>query len=287
MSTLNRLIKNNRILRYYKTPLKAVKENDKFHSETITRHKNKSKDEKTYLNLEKINIANNGPLNTTSINNTNTNINTIHMSTKLPILDTKYISAYSKMKQYKVFLPKHRDKKKISMEEQEAKLSRFLNKYVKTNVKSNKYLIDNNISNKYDFDSYLKLQSAAEIKFKPKFGDNSNLLVNYIQKVSPIRKKIVEDLVDEIDKNAENRYNLEKPKVDFNFRSRDKTLIDNRWKNTFSLDEYQQYFTHNLKGKISGKSYLSMVKKFKKISLICFSDGYLNRNEIKQLDTVN
>ena len=285
MTYLNRIFKNDKIIRYYKTPLKTVKENDEFLSEKITRDKNKSKNEKTFLNLAKINLTNNSSFNTTTINKTN--INTKNISMKLPILDTKYISAYSKMKQYKVYLPKHRDKKEVSIEEQEEKLRNFLNKYVKTNYKSNKYLIGDNISNKYDFDSYLKLQNAAEIKFKPKFGDNSNLLVNYINKVSSIRKKIVEDLVYEIDKNSENRYNLEKPKVDFNFRSRDKTLVDNRWKNTFSLDEYQNYFTHNLKGKISGKSYLSMVKKFKKISLICFSDGYLNRNEIKQLDTVN
>lgn len=283
MTSLNRLIKNNKIIRYYETPLKTVKENDEFLSEKITKHKNKSKNEKSYLNLERINFTNNGPLNTTSINN----ITTKNISMKLPILDTKYISAYSKMKQYKVFLPKHRDKKEISKEEQEEKLRNFLNKYVKTNYKSNKYLIGDNISSKYDFDSYLRLQSAAEIKFKPKYGDDSDMLVNYINKVSSIRRKIVEDLLDDINKNAENRYNLEKPKVDFNFRSRDKVLIDNRWKNTFSLDEYQKYFTHNLKGKISGKSYLSMVKKFKKISLICFSEGYLNRNEIKKLDTVN
>ena len=174
----------------------------------------------------------------------------------------------------------------MSFEEQEEKVQNLLDKYAKTNYKNNKYLVDENISNKYNFDNYLKLQSAAEIKFKPKFGDSTLLLVNYIKKVSEIRKKIVDDVMDDIDKKTENRYNFENPNVDFKFRSRDKNLIDNRWKNTFSLNEYQKYFIKNLRGKISDMSYLNMVKKFQKISLICFSEGNLNRNEIKRLDNV-
>ena len=56
------------------------------------------------------------------------------------------------MKQYKVLLPKHRDKKEISYEEQEEKVQNFLNKYTKANNKSNKYLIDDDdVSKKYDF----------------------------------------------------------------------------------------------------------------------------------------
>ena len=46
-----------------------------------------------------------------------------------------------------------------------------------------------------------------------------------------------------------NRYNAEKPEVDSEFRSKEKYLIDNRWKNSFSLEEYQQFFMKNLKGK--------------------------------------
>lgn len=282
MASLEKYIKNTNIIRYYKSPLKTIKE----YNETKTlNNKNKSKNEKDNLNISKINLTNNESFNN-SINKTNP-IYYKKTSIKLPILDTKNISTYSKMKQYKVYPPKHIDKKEITREEQEKKIKRFLDRYAKTNYKHNKYLIDSNISKKYDFDSYLKLQSAAEIKFKPRYGDSSNLLVNYIKEVSSIRKKIVDDLVDEIDKNSENRYNLEKPKIDFNFRSKDKALVKNRWKNTFSLEEYQKYFINNLKGKISGKSYLKMVKKFKKISLICFSDGYLNRNDIKRLDNVD
>ena len=263
--------------KHYLIPLKTIKENDEFCQ----------KNKKIYLDLSNIK-QNKEDSNDTCLNNSN-NIYNIKNTTrlKLPILDTKNISRYTKMKQYKVFLPKHRDKKKeMSFDEQEEKVENLLNKYVKTTYKSNKYLIDDNISKKYDFDSYLKLQSAAEIKFKPKFGDSTLLLVNYINKVSNIRKKIVDDLMDDIENKTEKRYNLEKPNVDFKFRSKDKHLIDNRWKNAFSLDEYQKYFVKNLKGKISDMSYLNMVKKFQKISFICFSEGNLNRNEIKRLDNV-
>ena len=155
--------------KHYLTPLKTIKENDEFCQ----------KNKKIYLDLSNIK-QNNEDSNNTYLNNSN-NIYNLKNTTrlKLPILDTKNISRYTKMKQYKVLLPKHRDKKKeMSFEEQEEKVENLLNKYVKTSFKSNKYLIDDNISKKYDFDSYLKLQSAAEIKFKPKFGDNTLLLVN-------------------------------------------------------------------------------------------------------------
>lgn len=263
--------------RHYLTPLKTIKENDEFIS----------KNKKIYLNLSNINPNKEDSIDT-CINNSNKIYNLKKkIKNKLPIIDSKNISRYSKMKQYKVFLPKHRDnKKKISFEEQEEKVQNLIDKYANTNYKNNKYLIDDDISKKYDFDNYLKLQSAAEIKFKPKFGDSTLLLVNYINKVSNIRKKIVDDIMDDIEKKSENRYNLEKPNVDFKFRSRDKYLIDQRWKNTFSLDEYQKYFIKHLKGKISDMSYLKMVKKFQKISLICFSEGNLNKNELKRLDNV-
>lgn len=262
--------------KHYLTPLKTIKENDEFSSEN----------KKIYLDLSNINQSKENSIDN-YINKSNKIYNLKSTKIKLPILDSKNISRYSKMKQYKVLLPtRHRDKKEMSFEEQEEKVQNLLDKYAKTNYKNNKYLIDENISKKYDFDSYLKLQSAAEIKFKPKFGDSTLLLVNYIKKVSNIRKKILDDLMDDIDKKTENRYNFEKPNVDFQFRSRDKYLIDNRWKNTFSLNEYQKYFIKNLKGKISDMSYLKMVKKFQKISLICFSEGNLNRNEIKRLDNV-
>ena len=76
--------------------------------------------------------------------------------------------------------------------------------------------------------------------------------------------------MDEINK-TEDRYNKEIPDIDTDFFSVDKTLRENRWKNSFSLDEYQQFFSKNLKGKISGMNYRQMLKKFGEISSICFS----------------
>lgn len=266
----------------YMTPLKTEKEKDELHSQII--QKISSKKGKINLKYAKINLTAN------SFNNSSTNLNKIKTNTtpiKLPILDSNNNSSYSKRKQYKVFLPKHIEKKELSFEEQEKKVINLLDKYAKSDNIKNKYLFDDNISRKYDFDNYLKLQAVADIKFKPRIGDSSNLLINYIKKVSKIRKKVVGDVLDDIKKKTENRYNLEKPNVDFKFRSKDKNLVDNMWKNAFSLDEYQKYFIRHLKGKISDMSYLSMVKKFKKISLICFSEGNLNRAAIKKLDNVN
>ena len=233
-----------KINRYHRTPLKTIKESDEF---LLKKSKHNSLNLSNKLNSE----SNSFNL---SLNNYNNNSKTRDKIIKLPIIDSNNISTYTKMKQYKVLLPKHRDKKEISYQEQEKKVQNFLNKYAKANNKRNKYLIDgDDVSKKYDFDSYLKLQSEAEIKFKPRFGDSSNLLVNYIQKVSDIRKKIVDDVLDDIKRNTENRYNLEKPNIDFNFTSKDKNLIDKRWKNTYSLDEYQKYFIKNLRQKLDKK----------------------------------
>ena len=261
--------------KYY--PLKTETEKDSILAKKITNKSKKIKNKnKLELNLAQINISTKESFDMPKTQTKNSS------PIKLPILNCN-MSAYTKMKQYKVFPLRHRDKKEVSVEEEEKKVKKLLNKYANSTNKKNKHLISDDISKKYNFDRYLKLQSDAEIQFKPRIGDSSNLLVNYIKKVSKIRKQMVGDVLDEIN-HAENRYNLEKPKVDFNFRSKDKILIDNRWKNTFSLDEYQKYFSRNLKGKISSMSYLKMMKKFQKISLICFSEGNLNHSAIKKLD---
>lgn len=261
--------------KYY--PLKTETEKDSILAKKITNNSKKIKNKnKLELNLAQINISTKESFDMPKTQTKNSS------PIKLPILNCN-MSAYTKMKQYKVFPLRHRDKKEVSVEEEEKKVKKLLNKYANSTNKKNKHLISDDISKKYNFDRYLKLQSDAEIQFKPRIGDSSNLLVNYIKKVSKIRKQMVGDVLDEIN-HAENRYNLEKPKVDFNFRSKDKILIDNRWKNTFSLDEYQKYFSRNLKGKISSMSYLKMMKKFQQISLICFSEGNLNHSAIKKLD---
>lgn len=270
-----------KINRNYMTPLRAIKEKDVLHSQKI--EKLSSKIGKNKMKYAKINLASN------SFNHSLNNINKTKENTtsiKLPILDSNNISAYSKRKKYKVLLPKHVEKKEFSFEEQERTVKNLLNKYAKSD-KKNKYMFGDNLSRKYDFNNYLKLQAAADIKFKPRIGDSSNLLINYIKKIQNIRKKVVGDVLDEIQKNTENRFNIEKPKVDFQFKSRDKILVDNSWKNAFSLDEYQKYFIRHLKGKISDMSYLEMIKRFKKISNICFSEGNSNKAEIKRLDKIN
>ena len=270
--TNNKDNKDNKENKDYLAPLKTERDSTK---DNI----NNSNKKENLLNL-KMAIINRTAKNTFSTPKTKTKIPSI----RLPIIDSNNISAYTKRKQYKVFLPKHRDKKEVPLEVEEEKVTRLLNKYADSNRK-NKHLFNDDITKRYNFDRYIKLQSVADIKFKPKLGDTSHLLVNYIEKVSEIRKQMIDNVLDEIN-NAENRYNLEKPKVDFNFRTKDKNLIDNRWKNTFSLDEYQRYFSRNLKGKISSMSYLKMIQNFKRISLICFSEGNVNRFAIKKLGKI-
>ena len=233
------------------------------------------------------NFGNNYYLRTSSYDAHNNNSRNCPI--KLPLLiDKNRFSSFYKMKQYKVALPQHRDKKEITEEEEEKKVNNLLDKYTITSYKNSHSLNKNlkNVIKKYDFKGYMKMQNMAEIKFRPRFGDSSLELVKYINKVSSIRKQVVKDLLDEI-KNAENRYNAEKPEVDSEFRSKEKYLIDNRWKNSFSLEEYQQFFMKNLKGKISSLNYRQMLKKFRQISLMCFSEGNNTQSIIKKLNYVD
>ena len=266
---------------YYISPLKTVTEENS--KKRIQNNSNSIKYIKTYTNLGRNNYA-------SSILSKKNKTNNIFKdkSIQLPLLiDKNNISTFYKMKQYKVALPKHREKKEINKKEEDKKVDSLLNKYAITSYKNNKRSASNkNEEKKYDFNSYLKLQSKAEVRFRPRYGDNSLDLVNYIKKVSDIRRNVIKDILDEI-KNAENRFNVEKPEVDSNFRSKDKYLIDNRWKNSFSLDEYQQFFMKNLKGKISSMNYRQMIKKFRQISLMCFSEGNNNYSSIKRLDYVD
>ena len=79
------------------------------------------------------------------------------------------------------------------------------------NQMDNKKELNKKIKNKnMDFEYYLKMQSKAEIILKPKIGDNSNDLVNYINAIQGIRENLMTDILSEINK-TENRYNKEKP----------------------------------------------------------------------------
>ena len=265
---------------YYISPLQTVKEENTYKNNlTLPKHFNNY--QKTYSHLGQTNYISTTISSKTQKNLTNNFFK--NQTHRLPLLiNRKDISPFYKMKLYKVAMPKHRDKKEETPQEVNKRIKNLIEKYALSPGKKNK----NNDDKKFDFESYLKLQSRAEIKFRPKFGDSSLELVNYIKKVSSIRKQVLKDILDEV-KGVENRYNLEKPQVDSQFRSKDKILVDNRWKNSFSLEEYQQFFTKNLKGKISSLNYRQMIRKFKEISLICFSEGNNNFSTIRRLNYID
>ena len=269
--------------KYYISPMKTViEEKEEKNNQKNIHYLNYLK---TYSNLGSNNLSNKNLSKNQKIQPKNIFRN---KSYKLPLLiDKKSISTFYKMKQYKVSLPKHREKKEINEKENEQKINKLFDRFASTSYKNDHRANKNkNEEKKYDFDSYLRLQSKAEIRFRPRFGDNSLDLVNYIKKVSNIRRNVVKDILDEI-RGAENRFNVEKPEDDSNFKSKNKNLIDNRWKNSFSLEEYQQFFMKNLKGKISSTNYRKMLKKFRQISLMCFSEGNNNYSSIKRLDYVD
>ena len=270
--------------KYYISPMKTViEESEEKKSQKNPRNINYFSYIKTYSNLGSKNLSNKILSKNEKIEPKNIFKN---KSYKLPLLiDKKAISTFYKMKQYKVSLPKHREKKEINEKENEQKINNLLERFASTSYKKNHH-VNKNEEKKYDFNSYLQLQSKAEVRFRPRYGDNSLDLVNYINKVANIRKNVVKDILDEI-RGTENRFNVEKPEDDSNFKSKNKNLIDNRWKNSFSLEEYQQFFMKNLKGKISSMNYRKMLKKFRQISLMCFSEGNNNYSSIKRLDYVD
>ena len=134
--------------------------------------------------------------------------------------------------------------------------------------------INNNKMKKYkdsDFDYYLKMQTKAEIAMKPKLGDNSKDLINYIKAIQEIRNNLMENMLTEIN-DAENRFNTEKPENDSEFVIQNKSLNIHKWKNIFFLKDYQRFFLKGLKGKISNNNYYIMQKKFAEINNICFAN---------------
>lgn len=139
---------------------------------------------------------------------------------------------------------------------------------------------DEDDEDRMSYQKYMKLQSVADIKFRPALGDTSYDLVNYIRKIDGIRKGVVNDLINQIN-NVENRYNIEKPKEDSKFSTKMQGLYHHKWKNIFPLKDYQKLFSENLKGKISSKNYELMVKNFKDIFLLCFSTGNTNFSKVK------
>ena len=131
---------------------------------------------------------------------------------------------------------------------------------------------------KPSFQKYMKLQTIADMKFRPVLGETSNDMVNFLKKIEFIRKEVINNYIDEIN-NVENRYNIERPKEDFNFKTKMQGLYHHKWKNLFSLKDYQDLFSENLKGKISGKNYDIMERNFRNIFSMCFSSG-VPRNDL-------
>ena len=163
----------------------------------------------------------------------------------------------------------------------------------KISIKANNKIIKNNtkkksvklplLINKNNISTFEKMKRYKVIIPEKKLRKNSiksidesteekkkETYMDYFINKSIKRKKKLNKYLDEINK-TEDRYNKEIPDIDTDFFSVDKTLRENRWKNSFSLDEYQQFFSKNLKGKISGMNYRQMLKKFGEISSLCFS----------------
>jgi hypothetical protein len=139
---------------------------------------------------------------------------------------------------------------------------------------------DEDDDDRMSFQKYMKLQSVADVRFRPRLGESSNDLINYIRKIENIRKGVVNDLIAQIN-NVENRYNKEYPKEDSKFTTKMQGLYHHKWKNAFSLRDYQNLFTGNLRGRISSKNYEIMTRNFKDIFLMCFAADNINYNKIK------
>ena len=132
---------------------------------------------------------------------------------------------------------------------------------------------------KPSFKKYMKLQSLADMKFRPVLGENSSDLVNFLKKIEIIRKEVINNYIDEIN-NVENRFNIERPKEDFKFKTKMQGLYHHKWKNIFTLRDYQDLFCENLRGKISSKNFDIMERNFRNIFLMCFSTGGYKKNII-------
>lgn len=149
----------------------------------------------------------------------------------------------------------------------------------KKNVEKKEPSIEN--INQITFSKYLQMQTLAEMSIKP--GRNmTDKLLKHIDKISIIRKKVMEKEIEQI-LALKGRYNDEYPDEDTKIDLEDKGLIQHKWKNSFYLSEYQNFFLDELKGKISSLNYRIMLKKFRQISRMCFSKGAVNLGNINNM----
>ena len=180
--------------------------------------------------------------------------------------------------------PKNDGKNNIKTENNNIIDEKLNSNRIKNQLDDDRKELNKKLKNKnMDFEYYLKMQSKAEIILKPKIGDESNDLINYINAIQGIRENLIIDILSEINK-TENRYNKEKPEVDANFVVRDKGLNVHKWKNIFYLKDYQKYYLDGLKGKISIGNYRQMMRKFRQIQNICFSEGKTHFQNIKNIN---
>ncbi len=162
-------------------------------------------------------------------------------------------------------------------------------KFIKVDKKNFLNNLENNSNNLLDknvedlnFEDYLKIQSKIESRFRLCSDDDLTELLNFMKKINEIRQNLMEKEVDKI-MNTDDRYNDEIPEEDTKINLEDKGLLSHKWKNIFSLQEYQNFFLDELKGKISSLNYRAMLKKFKQISKICFSSGHVNYGAIQRI----
>ena len=224
--------------------------------------------------------------NTNNINNTNINLNKTVKELSpnkktFPLLLSKEeqrIKNYNRMKRYRVKLikasPKTIQKKDNVYQLFKENGFQFLYPQEKNNDINNLKIHQKKDDNIYkpSFKMYMKLQSLADIKFRPILGDTSSDLVNFLKKIELVRKEVINNCIDEIN-NVENRFNIERPKEDFKFKTKMQGLYPHKWKNIFSLKDYQDIFADNLRGRISSKNYDIMEKNFRDIFFMCFSSG--------------
>ena len=128
---------------------------------------------------------------------------------------------------------------------------------------------------KISFNEYLKIQSRAEQRLRPLRGDLSTDFFDSMKKINEIRSSVMEKEVEKI-LDVEDRYNEEYPEEDIYVKLQDKGLNHFKWKNLFPLQTYQNFFLDEIKGKISSVNYRSLLKKFRQISKICFTNGKVN-----------
>ena len=275
----------------FKYTPKTISNNIKSESNIKTNSKKKSnKNKNLHLKLPKINIIDNNTMNSYErMKNYKVFFhkkrnNTLDSKVKNILIKSGFSYNLHNNNEFIITNQNDNQKKKKSIAKKSKKIDELKNdiiqKFVEESPKTQKPKrepdkIEINEQTKYKkikFDDYLKMQAKAESMLKPKLGENSTDLIEYIKAIQGIRLNIIENIIKDIN-NAENRFNKEKPSDDSNFNVMDKTIYIHKWKNLFFLRDYQRFFLKGLKGKISNNNFYQMQKKFLEINSICFAES--------------